>query len=299
MRTLTIKHGKKHDLGIVTGKGVVNVTEECFRIEASKANGVPASVEQLLQGGQEALAALQNLAGRIERNEYVPLRFLEEGSFAYGPCVPEPRKLICVGLNYRKHAEESKMPLPEVPLLFNKFSNAISAHLSDIALPTNSNQVDYEAELAIVIGRKAKDVSEEDALHYVYGYCTANDLSARDLQMKTSQWLIGKTCDGFCPLGPYLVSADEVGDPNRLFIRSYVNGEIRQRSNTSDMVFYCDVLVSYISHHMTLEPGDVILTGTPEGVIFGYPKEKQVWLKQDDEVVIEIERLGALRNRIV
>jgi 2-keto-4-pentenoate hydratase/2-oxohepta-3-ene-1,7-dioic acid hydratase in catechol pathway len=132
----------------------------------------------------------------------------------------------------------------------------------------------------------------------VAGYCNANDLSARDLQMRTSQWLLGKSCDGFSPLGPYLVTSDEVGNPNNLEITSFVNGDVRQHSNTSDMIFACDEIVHYISRYMTLEPGDVILTGTPEGVILGYPKERQVWLKDGDVVTIEIEKLGRLTNRM-
>src|SRR5690606_1723583 len=143
----------------------------------------------------------------------------------------------------------------------------IAAHQDVILLPFNARQVDYEAELGIVIGKTAKRVTKEEAYEYVFGYCAANDLSARDLQFRTNQWLLGKCCDGFCPVGPYLVTADEVGNPNALGIRTYVNGEIRQNSNTADMIFHCDELVSYISQHMTLYPGDLILTGTPEGVI--------------------------------
>jgi 2-keto-4-pentenoate hydratase/2-oxohepta-3-ene-1,7-dioic acid hydratase in catechol pathway len=142
-------------------------------------------------------------------------------------------------------------------------------------------------------------VPQEEALQYVFGYACVNDLSARDLQMRTNQWLLGKSCDGFCPLGPYLVTADEAGNPNELAIKAIVNGEVRQSSNTSDMVFGVDKIVSYISQHMTLVPGDVILTGTPEGVVLGLPPERQVYLRPGDEVTIEIEKLGALTNRFV
>ena len=141
-------------------------------------------------------------------------------------------------------------------------------------------------------------MSREDALERVFGYCCVNDLSARDLQNRTSQWLLGKSLDGFAPMGPYLVTADEVGDPNSLGIRLYLNGEIRQNSNTRDMIFPVDEIISYVSRYMTLEPGDVILTGTPEGVIFGYPDDKKVWLKPGDTVTVEIDRLGALTNRL-
>ena len=150
-----------------------------------------------------------------------------------------------------------------------------------------------------MIGKEAKYVSKEDALGYVFGYSNVNDLSARDLQLRTHQWLLGKSCDDFSPLGPYLVTADEVGNPNDLSIKTTVNGEVRQSSNTSDMIFHCDEIVSYISQHMTLVPGDIILTGTPEGVVLGLPEDQQVYLKPGDVVTIEIEKLGALTNRFV
>lgn len=196
---------------------------------------------------------------------------ISEEELSFGPCVPVPQKIICVGLNYRRHAEETNSLIPEYPILFNKFNNSLTGHQASVAVPGVTTKLDYEAELAIVIGRRAKNVSTDEALDYVFGYAAVNDLSARDLQLRTQQWLLGKSCDGFCPIGPYLVTADEVGDPNRLAIQSIVNGEIRQDSNTSDMIFACDEIVSYISRHMTLEPGDVILTGTPEGVVLGLP----------------------------
>jgi 2-keto-4-pentenoate hydratase/2-oxohepta-3-ene-1,7-dioic acid hydratase in catechol pathway len=262
--------------GIVTAEGVVPV---------------PYSMDEIVQGGQALLAALGQLQKSAKRDE-----LLREDELNVGPSLPHPGKMICVGLNYRKHADETNSPIPETPILFNKFPNTLAADQDEIFIPYNSEQVDYEAELAIVIGKTAKRVSEEEALDYVFGYCTANDVSARDLQFRTNQWLLGKCCDGFSPIGPYLVTADEVGDPNNLGIRAYVNGELRQDSNTSDMIFSCRQIVSYISEHMTLSPGDIIFTGTPEGVILGYPKEKQVWLKDGDEVTIEIDKLGRLTN---
>ena len=194
---------------------------------------------------------------------------IDEEDLEWGPCVTRPHKIICVGLNYRKHADETNAPYPEVPILFNKFDNTLTGHQSEIAIPAVTNELDYEVELGIVIGKKTKNVSKEEALSHVFGYCTVNDLSARDLQMRTHQWLLGKTCDDFSPAGPYLVTADEVGDPNNLSLKTYVNDEVRQDSNTSDMIFSCAEIVSYISQHMTLAPGDLILTGTPEGVVFG------------------------------
>jgi 2-keto-4-pentenoate hydratase/2-oxohepta-3-ene-1,7-dioic acid hydratase in catechol pathway len=225
---------------------------------------------------------------------------LREDQIVFGPCVTRPSKIICIGLNYRKHAEETNAPIPKYPILFNKFSNTLTGHDSSIPLPNRvTNQVDYEAELVIVIGKKTKYITTEHALEHVFGYCNVNDLSARDLQMRTPQWLLGKTCDKFSPLGPYLVTADEVVDPNQLNIQCKVNGEVRQSSNTSDMIFRCDEIISYISQHMTLYPGDIILTGTPEGVMLGYPENKRVYLKDGDQVSIEIEGLGTLTNVMV
>ncbi|WP_411346773.1 fumarylacetoacetate hydrolase family protein [Paenibacillus sp. WLX1005] len=224
---------------------------------------------------------------------------LDENMLRWLPCVPQPGKVICIGLNYRKHAAETNMPEPETPVVFSKFSDTVAAHGDDVPLPEESKQVDYEAELCIVIGRQARNVSHQDALDYVFGYCAANDVSARDLQMRTSQWLLGKTCERFAPIGPYLVTADEVGDPNQLHIAARRNGEIVQQSNTSDMIFHCDEIIHYLSRHMTLQPGDLILTGTPEGVILGQPKEQQHWLTAGDTVTIEIEKLGQLTNTFV
>lgn len=292
MRTVTFFKEDRLVLGVKTDKGILDVEAAIARFP--ELEDAPASVSQLISRTEEGKQALNQLVEKAIQDD-TPL-FLEEDTLTLGPCVTNPQKIICVGLNYRKHAEESKMAPPEAPLLFSKFNNTLTGHKAIVKLPISSKQVDYEAELVVVIGKEAKDVKREEALSYVYGYCNANDLSARDLQFKSSQWLLGKTCDGFSPVGPYLVSQDEVGDPNRLRICSIVNGEVRQESNTSDMIFHCDEVVSYISQHMTLYPEDIILTGTPEGVIIGYPEDQRVWLKDGDEVTIEIEKLGRLTN---
>lgn len=235
----------------------------------------------------------------IEAQDFSKEFIVEESTLALAPVLQKPSKIICVGLNYKRHAEESNMAIPEFPVLFNKFNNSLAAHNEEISLPIDSKENDYEAELAIVIGKNTKDVSEESALNHVFGYCNANDLSSRDLQFRTNQWLLGKALDGFCPIGPYLVTADEVSDPNNLEIKTYINGELRQNSNTIDMIFKCNEIVSYISKYITLVPGDIILTGTPEGVIFGFPEDERVYLKPGDEIIIEIEKLGKLYNKIV
>ncbi|SFB29319.1 2-keto-4-pentenoate hydratase/2-oxohepta-3-ene-1,7-dioic acid hydratase (catechol pathway) [Cohnella sp. OV330] len=295
MRFVTIREDRELALGILRGEEIVHLRQA---LEAVPAQGVPADVMDLIRGGKEAVAAVERYIERLPAGPQAYLR--QENDVRFGPCVTNPGKIICIGLNYRKHAEESNAPIPEYPILFNKFGNTLAAHGDDIPLANRvTSEVDYEAELAIVIGRNAKYVGQDEALDYVFGYCCVNDLSARDLQMRTQQWLLGKSLDKFSPLGPYLVTADEVGDPNALAMRSIVNGEVRQNSNTSDMIFPCDEIVSYVSQHMTLYPGDVILTGTPEGVVLGLPKEERVYLKHGDIVTIEIEKLGSLTNRLV
>ncbi|RKL66519.1 5-carboxymethyl-2-hydroxymuconate isomerase [Salipaludibacillus neizhouensis] len=290
MKLLTFYEKGELKLGAKTEAGILNIEKAAtyFNME------VVTSFEDVI-GNEGAIEAFESLIELAIENKSKQL-ILDEESIVFGPSMPKPGKIVCVGLNYQKHAIESNMPFPEYPILFNKFDNAIAAHNEIINLPINSDEIDYEAELAIVIGKKAKRVKKEEALNYVFGYCNANDLSSRDLQFRTNQWLLGKTCDGFSPLGPYLVTSEEVGDPNDLSIKTTVNGEMRQNSNTSDMIFKCDEIVSYISEYMTLSPGDIILTGTPAGVVFGLPEDKRVYLQDGDEVTINIEKLGKLTN---
>lgn len=296
MKTLIFKKDGADRLGVKTDRGVIDV-EALVRefVPEAEQGAYPTTWRDLVQGGEALRERLTELLAKGGGEAPV----LSEESLTFGPCVPHPQKIICVGLNYRKHAEEAQMPIPERPILFSKFNNALTGHRAPVTLPDSSQQVDFEGELGLVIGRTAKDVSVGEALSYVYGYCNANDVSARDLQMQSTQWLLGKTCDGFCPVGPYLVSADEVKDPNALAIRTTVNGEERQNSNTQDMIFSCEEIISYCSKHMTLFPGDLILTGTPEGVILGDKEEERVWLQENDVVAIEIEGLGTLSNTMV
>ncbi|MNO68273.1 Ureidoglycolate lyase [compost metagenome] len=297
MKLMTFLQKEDDHMGVLTARGVVDIraaqTALSTRIE------VPVTVKQLLDGGEDALHQLRTFVNELPIGKGNPSWLKQEEELTFGPCVTDPGKIICIGLNYRRHAEETGMAIPEYPILFNKFNNTLTGHGSEVPLPKTSHKVDYEAELGIVIGRTAKYVAEEEALDYVFGYCIANDLSARDLQMRTSQWLAGKSCDKFSPIGPYLVTADEVGDPNQLDIQCTVNGELRQNSNTSDMIFNCKQIVSYVSQCMTLSPGDIILTGTPEGVVMGYPPEKQVYLRAGDVVTVQIEKLGAIINTMV
>ncbi|MBB3131317.1 2-keto-4-pentenoate hydratase/2-oxohepta-3-ene-1,7-dioic acid hydratase in catechol pathway [Paenibacillus rhizosphaerae] len=298
MKLLTFIHNDQYRLGVKTDDGVLDVLGALSLIPSEKA--IPTTIHEVLDGGDKALAALGEYVDHVlQFDDVIRTYMLQESSLTLGPCVTHPNKIICVGLNYRKHAEETNAPIPEYPILFNKFNNTLAGAGELIPLPKVSQKVDYEAELVIVMGKTAKYISKENALSHVFGYCNVNDLSARDLQLRTHQWLLGKSCDKFSPLGPYLVTADEVGNPNDLDIQCLVNGEVRQHSNTSDMIFYCDEIVSYISQHMTLVPGDIILTGTPEGVVLGYPPEQQVYLKDGDQVTIQIEKLGSITNTMV
>lgn len=291
MKLLNFQTGARVALGVRTEAGVLDVAA------AGRVLGmqVPEQTQAVIEGGKGAVEALQALVRAAAGQDSL---FLKEESLKLAPCVPFPSKIVCVGLNYRRHAMESNMAIPTSPVLFSKFHNALTGSGSTVPLPAGAVQFDYEAELTIVMGRRARNVSVGDALGYVFGYCNANDLSARDLQFRTNQWLLGKTSDGFCPIGPYLVTADEVPNPNGLAIRSWAGGELRQNSNTADMIFSCTEIISYISRYMTLEPGDIILTGTPEGVVMGFPEERraQSWLKPGDTVTVEVEGLGRLVN---
>jgi 2-keto-4-pentenoate hydratase/2-oxohepta-3-ene-1,7-dioic acid hydratase in catechol pathway len=297
MKLLMIDHNGEYGLGVKLDDRIVDIRAA---LEIWPDPRVPSDIMDLISGGAEALDALKNYLRRLTSSEKADICITSEHDIQFGPCVTRPNKIICIGLNYRKHAAETSAAIPEYPILFNKFNNTLTGHLQDVQLPERvSSEVDYEAELVIVMGKTTKYVEIDEALDHVFGYCCVNDLSARDLQFRTHQWLLGKSCDGFSPLGPYLVTADEVEDPNNLYIKCLVNGEVRQHSNTSDMIFRCSEIVSYVSRHMTLDPGDIILTGTPEGVVLGYPKEKRVYLRAGDVVTVEIEKLGRLTNRMV
>ena len=208
-----------------------------------------------------------------------------------------PGKLLCVGLNYRDHAIESKMELPKVPAVFTKFSNSIVGPGSNVVLPKATTQPDYEAEMAIVIGKRGRNISASGWEQYVFGYTILNDISARDVQFATSQWSLGKSFDTFCPLGPVIVTRDELPDPHALDIKLTIDGEVLQHSNTRQLIFKAPDLIAYLSSIMTLEPGDIISTGTPQGVGFG--RTPQRWLRPGETMTIEIEGIGTLTNPVV
>lgn len=211
--------------------------------------------------------------------------------------VPRPGKVICIGLNYRDHAKEANLPVPEKPVVFSKFSSAVIAPGEPVVIPKTSQKVDYEAELAVIIGRRAKHVSADRAYDYVLGYTAFNDVTARDFQFADGQWQRGKSCDTFAPMGQTIVTTDTITDPHKLSIKLTLNGEIMQDSNTDQMIFGILRLIEFISESITLEPGDVIATGTPSGV--GFARKPPVFLKPGDQMEIYIEGMGGLGNPVV
>jgi 2-keto-4-pentenoate hydratase/2-oxohepta-3-ene-1,7-dioic acid hydratase in catechol pathway len=244
-----------------------------------------ASVRDLLAQG-----ALERLATAVE-GDGVPL-----GDVSLDVPVPDPTKIVCIGLNYRAHAAEAGLDPPSAPTFFAKFVNALVPAGAEVTLPAASEKVDYEAEVAFVIGRRASNVDERDALDHVAGYTLLNDLSARDLQFATPQWMPGKVFDGSAPCGPVLVTPDEAGAHDAIAISLTLNGETMQSADTSDLVFSVPALVSHLSRLMTLEPGDIVSTGTPSGV--GSARDPRVWLKDGDEVVVSSPSLGRLATTI-
>ncbi|MCC7125522.1 MAG: fumarylacetoacetate hydrolase family protein [Acidobacteria bacterium] len=287
MTLLNLRTADGPRLGVKVSKGILDVAAAAalYKLPA------PVDTDDLLQHGKGGMLA-KVVAAAADGPERL---FLSESAVQHAPLVTRPEKIIMMGFNYRRHAAETNTPIPTNPTLFNKFNNALNHHGGTIALPTAvAKQFDYEIELVMVFGRECRNVSEADALNYVAGYCTGNDFSARDMQYLTSQFMIGKTFDGFAPLGPHLVTSDLVGDPNNLRLECRVNGEQRQDWNTNDMIFNCRQMISFASRMMTIKPGDIFYTGTPHGVVFGKPKGEQVWLKPGDKVACSVEKLGEL-----
>ncbi|AWI06046.1 fumarylacetoacetate hydrolase family protein [Clostridium drakei] len=284
MKLVNFKVGEKIRLGIKTEDGIIDAVKAAEDYSLKSYN----TIEEVIDGGEKALLKLNEL---MEKGvETIP-----EDEIIYAPPVIKPEKILCIASNYITHSQKSNADDKALPVIFSKFNNALAAHNQIIPLPKCGEKFDYEAELVIVIGKEAKNVSKEDALSCVFGYTAGNDLAARDLQRKTHQWLIGKTCDNFAPIGPCLVTADEI-DASNLEIQCKVNGELRQYGNTRDMIFDCAEMVSYISNYMTLKPGDIIFTGTPSGAISTYPEDKQEWLKSGDEIIVSIEKIGDIIN---
>jgi 2-keto-4-pentenoate hydratase/2-oxohepta-3-ene-1,7-dioic acid hydratase in catechol pathway len=266
-------------------------------VSYSTSDGPRAGIVQdghVLPTGRGLLSLLR--AGPLDRVEPEDGEGLPLGEVELLPPIERPGKLICIGLNYRAHAEESGNEAPETPTFFAKFPNALAAPGATVKLPSWSRKVDYEAEVAFVIGERCKDVPAADAMRHVAGYTLLNDLSARDYQFKTPQWMPGKTFDGAAPCGPALVTPDEAGGPDQLEIELLLNGERMQGSSTADLVHSIPQLVEYLSMLMTLEPGDLVATGTPAGV--GSMRDPRVWLKAGDHVEVRSRQLGSLETTL-
>ncbi len=279
-------------LAVRTPRGVFDVAG----FERATHRGLPTTVSEVInqQGNITDLQALLADPSKVPERWLIP-----EGDVKFANMLTHPPKIICVGLNYKAHAAEGGAKPPTEPILFNKFSTAINHHRNTIKVTGEpEKEWDYEAELVAVMGQGGRNISEAQALSTVFGYANGNDFSNRNLQNRSAQWMLGKTTDGSGPFGPWLVTADQV-DPNNLDMKLTVNGEIRQSTNTSKMIFSCAQIVAYCSKYFTLEPGDVIFTGTCEGVILGMPKDKQVWLKAGDKMAVSITGLGVLENALV
>ncbi len=291
-----LKDGKA-SLGMLCGNRVLNLT--------SAARHPDSNLGRLSHAGdatplwrpatRKALeAAHQSISAHGIPSEWEP--YCEDPDTCnWLPPVHEPEKIICIGLNYRDHAAESGMELPKEPVFFNKYNNALVGASGPVILPSNSSQVDYEAELAVVIGRPAKRVAPERASDCIAGYTILHDVSARDWQFRTGQWVAGKTFDTFAPCGPYLVTPDEITDPHALEIKLSLNGTVMQNSNTRNLIFRIPVLIGYLSSIFTLQPGDIISTGTPPGV--GFARRPQVFLRDGDLVEISVQNVGVMKHR--
>lgn len=248
--------------------------------------------ESFLAAGAAALASARSLVGSAAPGGTVPLASVQ----LLSPLLAPPR-IFCVGLNYLDHAAESKMAVQAVPTIFMKLASSITGPDSNILLPANSTQPDYEAELAVVIGSRASNVTRENWRECVFGYTILNDVSARDVQLATSQWTLGKSFPTFCPIGPWVVTADELTDPHSLDVRLTIDGETLQQANTRDLIFDIPAVLGYISAIVALGPGDIVSTGTPQGV--GLGRKPQRWLRPGEEVAIDISGIGRLVNRTV
>jgi 2-keto-4-pentenoate hydratase/2-oxohepta-3-ene-1,7-dioic acid hydratase in catechol pathway len=282
MRIVTFRRaGTAPEAGVVAGERVVGLSAAGYH-----------SVLELIANWETARPAVEAFVNQAPKEAAADL-----SQVTLMAPVPRPPKLICVGLNYRDHAIESGMEIPSVPTIFNKFPNVVIGPNDPIVLPKNSEKPDYEAEFAFVIGRGGRHIAPDDWQQHIFGYTIVNDVSARDYQMKTSQWLMGKTFDTFAPMGPWIVTADEIADPHNLDISMTISGQVLQNSNTRELIFRLPQLIEFLSSVVTLEPGDIVSTGTPAGVGFGFKPPR--WLRTGDECVVKVAGIGELRNPVV
>ena len=311
MRLLTFMAGPGPRLGVVVGDEVWDANMAVVAHQRARGHPspyaaaealVPPSLRAFLEEGEPARRALEDaiaglpLRGVLQGPRGERVRYPLDG-IHFKALILDPPKIVAVGLNYADHAKEGGNPIPEIPMTFAKYTNAVLGHREPIPYPKSTQKLDYEVELAVIIGRRGKYISRDRALDHVGGYTIFNDVSARDLQYADTNVMRGKAGDGFAPMGPFLVTPDEVGDPHALALETRVNGEVRQSSNTNQFIFDVPHLVSFLSQFFTLEPGDVIATGTPPGV--GIHRKPPLLLKPGDSVTMTIEKLGTLENPIV
>ena len=284
MRLVTFTHRGQQWLGARSGDSIIDLN--------AADPSIPSTMREFLEAGDKALCAARVAIDAGARA--IPAR-----DVAIQAPIGNPEKIICIGLNYADHAAESGMPIPDEPIVFSKYASSIIGPDANIVVPSASSQVDYEVELVVVIGKRGRNIAEGDALNHVAGYMVGHDVSARDYQLEKpgGQWMMGKTFDTFAPIGPDLVTTDDVPDPHNLGIRCILNGETVQDSNTSQLIFSVPKLIAYLTHVFTLTAGDLIFTGTPPGV--GMGREPQLWLKHGDQVICEIDGLGRLKNPVV
>jgi acylpyruvate hydrolase len=314
MRLVTFAHRGSQRVGLLEGERVIDVNRAYAASLGQRGDGrasalaealVPADMIGILEAGDRALAAIREAVeyvrgalgsgGQAEEFQRTGVVFTTGEVMLKAP-IPRPGKLILLGLNYRDHAEETGQKIPEVPTLFSKYNNSVVGPGEPILIPRATEQIDYEAEFAFVIGQRGHDIARERAMDYVAGYTIVNDVSARDYQFVTSQWMVGKTFDTHCPIGPALVLKDEIPDPHNLDLQLAIGAEVLQKSNTNQLIFKIPETVEYLSRVMTLEPGDVISTGTPAGV--GFMRKPPRWLRPGETVRVEIARLGVLENPV-
>ncbi|MBQ3703239.1 MAG: fumarylacetoacetate hydrolase family protein [Oscillospiraceae bacterium] len=283
MKLINMIVNEKPRLGILTEKGVVDVST------VRPGSEIPCTMMEAIRMGRENALPLLQMA------ENLATRYLDESTITYAPAVDAPSKILCAGVNYRAHIEETRGSFEPagVPTIFAKFNNTLAPHRGKVIRCRSSKKHDYEAEIAVIISKRASYITLDQADEHIFGYTLANDISARDLQKATSQWIPGKTCDTFCPLGPCIVTADAL-DFDKMHITGYKNGELRQEGWSSDMIHDIPALVTFLSGCCTLEPGDVILTGTPSGVILGRPEDQQDWLQPGDVLTVREDTIGEL-----
>lgn len=300
MKLITYRQGGRESIGVIVNDRVVDLNAGMSVL--GRSDTLASDMVNLLEGGEEALQLARQVVEVYqqlvsEKSGEAEAVSAQLSAIEYRPPVTRPQKILAIGANYMAHCAESGMPIPQKPIVFVKVTSALVAHNEAIVYPRITQELDYEGELAVVIGKRAYRVPEERAMEHVAGYTIMNDVSARDLQRTEGQWSRAKGCDTFAPCGPWLVTADELPEPQDLMIETFVNGELRQQASTADMVFPIRRLIAHITAGITLFPGDIITTGTPAGV--GVYRQPKGLLQPGDEVVIRIQGIGELRNRVV